>query len=104
MERTVAAALVITVAICLGLDQAYEGERSDFDGTSYPRHQCKQPVPSYSTDPFDRRLFTHNLEQYRFCIRTYARAAGNADEPARQRANEAIAEFNAFVRDLNEGL
>jgi len=104
MEKMYASALAITAIVCLAFAHAHEREFSDFDGAGYPRHQCRQPAPPSGKDPLDNRFFKQNLEQYRLCIREYARAARNERGPAGQRANEAVEEFNAFVRELNEGV
>lgn len=101
MNKFCALAGAVILIISCGRSHVDSEMPSNFDAAGYPRHRCRQPVPPYSDDPLDRKFFQEALEQYRQCIREYARAAKNDCELIKEKANEAVEEFNAFVRGLD---
>ena len=79
---------------------AYVFGPTNFSITGYPEHNCHQPTAPYGNDSFDWEMFKHDFDIYKACIEEYAEAAGKDRERVLEKANEAIDEFNSFVRDL----
>lgn len=103
MKQRYSFALVGAVFLFMncGAVQADGQAPTNFGEDGYPRHECARPVPPYSNDPLDRQFFKRDLERYRQCIRAYARAARYDREHVEDRANQAVEEFNDFIRALD---
>lgn len=73
---------------------------SNFDMFGYPKPKCYAPSPPYSDDDWAWTNFKSEVESYRMCIERYVEAADNDIRLIREQANEAVQEYNYFIRTL----
>jgi hypothetical protein len=64
-----------------------------------PSHSCYKPKKPYNfTSQWDVDRFYHDVERYKSCINEFVDAQNNAITNHREAANNAIDEWNNFVR------
>jgi len=74
---------------------------SNFISLGYPDHNCHKPVIPYSRDSFSVSMFKMELENYMRCINNYVDAAKNDRARIIEKSNEAVDEYNDFIRSIS---
>ena len=79
---------------------AYVLGPSNFVIGGYPDHRCTEPFLYPDMDEFAYQTFKISLAEYTSCIEDYVAAAENDQKRVLESANEAIEEYNNFIRSL----
>jgi hypothetical protein len=66
----------------------------------YPESRCTEPPIPYDNDKYLWEIFKFDAEQYEKCMREYIEAANLDSQRAIEKGNEAVENFNRFVRNL----
>ena len=83
--------IVVVVVMWAGVAWGWVVGSSNLSLSSYPEHSCRKPYP-----PFD----DYDLDRYKRCISEYIEGAANDQKRITEKANEAVEEYNKFVRSL----
>lgn len=67
---------------------------------SYPSPSCREPYVPLGNDRFSRETFYRELEEYTRCIEDYIEGAKNDRERILEQINNAVDDYNRFVRSL----
>jgi len=66
----------------------------------YPAHSCYQPSVPYSNSRSSLMTFKSELDIYKRCIEEYTEGADKDMERVLQKRNEAVDEYNNFIRSI----
>ena len=91
---------VATISLVAGSAYAFVIGPTNFGFGGYPDPSCTQPYVPYSSDKYAWQSFQYDLEKYKSCIQEYLEAAENDKKRISEKANEAIDNFNRFVRSI----
>jgi len=93
--------LVLVLALTLGIDiymSMLDNTPVNAD-TFTPSHYCSKPFKPYSfNDQWEYDQFLAEVEDYKACIDDFVEEQNEAIEAHREAAEEAIEEWNSFVR------
>lgn len=82
---------------------AYVVGTTNFMPNTYPDHFCREPVRPFSDDSSSWSFFEREVAEYGRCIEEYVEAAENDRRRILDKANDAIHEYNNFIRMLQAG-
>lgn len=74
---------------------------SNFGVFGYPDHDCRKPYIPFELDEYSSMTLANELESYKMCIEKYSNAAVLDAKRALEKSDEAIEEYNSFIRQLN---
>jgi hypothetical protein len=71
----------------------------------YPEHNCREPSTPFcfstrSCNEFDISMFKREVDRYSKCIDEYVENVDADIKCAREKRNEAVEEFNRFIRSV----
>mgnify|MGYP007088018268 CR=1 FL=1 len=88
---------VLFLLLSSNLAAAYYGA-SNLGYSGYPSHSCREPTQPLSDDSYLWQSFIGEVEIYERCINDYVEAAKNDQKRIVEKANEAVNDYNSFVR------
>lgn len=91
--------LIIT-ALTAGQGYAVVFGSSNLGPFGYPEHSCTQPTIPYDRSEFSLSMFENEFSRYQSCIKDYLEGAEKDRERILERHNEAVEEFNRFIRSV----
>ena len=73
---------------------------SNLGFSGYPKHSCYPPSKPFSDDEWAWERFKSDATQFERCINDYLEAAENDQRRIVEGVNDAVSDYNFFVRSL----